>query len=158
MSKILCEGKFEGTLVITDPCYFIKDDGENESDWDRCNYGLNLSVLGFNNYICTDNLYGNWSCTLYNLVNIKNMLSDDNVELSQFSSDSGLVGVFYLEDILKYDSEFNLKNFLHNEVAVVENFRGTVDIINRNNKQDIEAEVMVVGLGNINFFSLQTGF
>lgn len=128
-----------------------------ESDWDRCEYGLNMKALGFDNYLCTDNLYGNWSCTLYETNNSTNLGDENNAEISKFCSDSGLVGVFLLSEIVKYDSEFDIKKFKHNEVGIVENFQGTIYIINRTEKTGFEAEVMVVGVGNINFFSLQTG-
>lgn len=201
MSKVICSSKFEGDVIITDPCYFVskeergkpsslnmkyepqydtsklsaveleiyKQTRDNhleayskyvesaESDWDRCEYGLNMSALGFDNYLCIDNLYGNWSCTLYETTNSTNLGDEQNLEISKFCSDSGLVGVFLLSEIEKYDSEFDIKKFKHNEVGIVENFKGTIYIINRTEKTGFESEVMVVGVGNINFFSLQTG-
>ena len=42
--------KFKGSIVIGDPSYFIK----NEDDWERCEYGSNLAVLGFTDYLYLD--------------------------------------------------------------------------------------------------------
>lgn len=33
--------KFKGDIIITDPCYIIKDDSE-KNDWELCNYGENM--------------------------------------------------------------------------------------------------------------------
>ena len=52
--------KFNGTIIITDPCYIIKDE-----DWDRCDYGDNVKCLGFENCICEDTIYGDWTCFTY---------------------------------------------------------------------------------------------
>lgn len=91
---------FKGTIVITDPCYIIKEDpikcpneedfGLPESinskpfkdystpeelaykaaldkyfeesrkydDWDKCNYGENMEILGIYNYISEPTIYG----------------------------------------------------------------------------------------------------
>lgn len=38
----------------------------NVDDWELCNYGEDMEVLGIKNYICRDTLYGDWSCTTYN--------------------------------------------------------------------------------------------
>ena len=54
--------EFNGTIVITDPCYFAKD-----QDWDRedggfdyTNYGIEEG-LGFTNFIWSDTGYGDGS-------------------------------------------------------------------------------------------------
>lgn len=39
---------FKGEILITDPCYIIPD--SKDDDWDKSNYGEDLSVLGINNY------------------------------------------------------------------------------------------------------------
>ena len=47
-------------VIITDPCYVVKDE-----DWDKCEYGKRLDVLGFTNYVSESTIYGDWSCTTY---------------------------------------------------------------------------------------------
>ena len=42
--------RFKGSIVIGDPSYFIK----TEDDWERCEYGSNLAVLGFTDYLYLD--------------------------------------------------------------------------------------------------------
>ena len=41
--------KFKGDIIITDPCYIIKE--INSEDWDKCDFGDNMEVLGINHYI-----------------------------------------------------------------------------------------------------------
>ena len=98
---------FKGTIVITDPCYIIKEnpikypnekdfglpasisskpfkdystpeelaykaaldkyykESSKYDDWDKCDYGENMEVLGIHNYISESTIYGDWSCTTY---------------------------------------------------------------------------------------------
>ena len=50
--------KFKGNIIITDPCYIVKD-----SDWEKCDCGNNMEVLGFRTFISESTIYGDWSCT-----------------------------------------------------------------------------------------------
>lgn len=84
---------FKGTIVITDPCYIIKEnpikcpneedystqeelayeealdkyfeESRKYDDWDKCNYGENMRALGIHNYISESTIYGDWGCTTY---------------------------------------------------------------------------------------------
>ena len=44
-------------IIITDPCYVIK---ENTDDWEKCEYGDKMEVLGIKNYKVRDTIYGDW--------------------------------------------------------------------------------------------------
>lgn len=87
--------KFKGTIIITDPCYVIKECTEENpypfpwtsglinspnideliaqytkwkeehDDWHKCNYGANMEALGIYNYFTEDTIYRDWSCTVY---------------------------------------------------------------------------------------------
>lgn len=59
---------FKGTIIITDPCYVIKNE-----DWEDSKYGKYLNHLGFNHYITKPTIYGDWGCTTYQ-TNSKNTL------------------------------------------------------------------------------------
>ena len=83
------------TIIITDPCYIIKDD--NRDDWKKCEYGENMKKLGFHNYIVTPTKVGDWSCTTFNSA---------GESIGTFTADAGLVGVFELDEILKYNQAF----------------------------------------------------
>lgn len=56
--------KFKGDIIITDPCYIIR---ENSDDWTKCGCGDFMENLGIKNYLCRDTIYGDWSCTTFNL-------------------------------------------------------------------------------------------
>ena len=73
--------KFKGSIVIGDPSYFIK----NEDDWERCEYGSNLAVLGF-----TDYLYLGFPDDPQIVIN-----SDTGEVLGGFCQDSCTVAVVY---------------------------------------------------------------
>ena len=55
--------EFNGTIVITDPCYL--DHGINQDLWEKSDYGEDLSVFGCSQWISEDTLYGDWSCTVF---------------------------------------------------------------------------------------------
>lgn len=108
---------FDGDILITDPCYFIRQDEVN--DWERSDYGYDLYELGFSTYLVQDNLYGDWDCVVRN--------SDTDDLMGRFCADAGLVCCVYLDEVLKYNPLFmkklEKKNFLG---TVIKNFRGKV--------------------------------
>ena len=89
--------RFDGDIIITDPCYVAKD-----NDWDHVFNETNLKKLGFTNYIWESTIYGDWSCTTVRI-------NPDNSKekIGKFCADAGLVGVFLLSEVLKYNPEYN---------------------------------------------------
>jgi hypothetical protein len=144
--------KFKGDIIITDPCYIMKKD----SDWEKCNYGSNMEVLGIHTYITRDTLYGDWSCTTFN--------SDTGESIGEFCADAGLVSVFLLDEVLAYDPDFDYHKERGWTTTLIPDFDGTVEM-----KVEIleyidegvthtDEELSVIGTGNINFYTRQTGF
>ena len=84
--------KFKGSIVIGDPSYFIK----NEDDWERCEYGSNLAVLGF-----TDYLYLDFPDDPQIVIN-----SDTGEVLGGFCQDSCTVAVVYKSELEKYNPDY----------------------------------------------------
>lgn len=143
------------TIIITDPCYIVKED-----DWERCDYGDNMKVLGIKNYLSSSTIYGDWSCTTFN--------ADTKEAIGEFCADAGLVGVFLLDEVIEYNPEFAEWIAKHPWcVTVIKNFTGDVDIILEeiqvaNEEEDsglpeTYEEVRVIGKGSLNFFTTQTG-
>lgn len=133
--------RFKGNIIITDPCYIIND--ENDDDWELCDYGRDLDQLGLSTYICRDTIYGDWSCTVFNM--------DTDREIGKFCADAGMVAVFLLDEVLQYNPKFNYHIDKPWTTTLIKNFEGDVSI-------DVVGEdVFVVGKGNINFKSTQTG-
>lgn len=205
---------FKGTIVITDPCYVIKEnpieypnvkdfglpasvnskafkdystpeelaykaaldryykESPKYDDWDKCDYGKNMEVLGIHNYISKSTIYGDWSCTTYQtekkpkklLENILQALKDgirgelatfdDGEAIGSFCADSGYVGVFLLDEILEYNPKWKSWIEEHSWCAtIIEDFEGEVEYY----IDKVNGEAHIVGTGNINFYTVQTG-
>ena len=83
--------EFDGDIIITDPCYIMKED----DDWATCAYGEDMEALGITHYMTRDTLYGDWSCTTFD--------TDTKEAIGEFCADAGLVSVFLLDEVLKYN-------------------------------------------------------
>lgn len=197
--------KFKGDIIITDPCYIMKDERDyqdlatkpkwetfhtckykddpdlfiaeskekdiaygkwyekNEDHFEVCNYGNDMEALGINKYITRDTLYGDWSCTTFN--------TDTKDILGRFCADAGKVSVFLLEEVLKYNPKFDYHINKPHTTTLIKDFDGdivitTVDVKPDPNDEEYETchcdyedrEVRVIGKGNINFYTTQSGF
>lgn len=165
-------------IIITDPCYVIRENPypcpplkseesdnteygmdtklivdrddpyykweEENNDWEKCNCGIDMERLGITNYIARDTIYGDWSCTVYN--------ADTKEEMGNFCADSGMVAVFSLKEVLKYNPDFDYYINRLWTTATIKNFTGDVHFAVS------EHDVSVVGKGNVNFVTEQTGF
>lgn len=136
--------KFKGDIIITDPCYIMKCD----EDWDKCKYGSYMNGLRIKNYMSRDTIYGDWSCTTYN--------SDTNEELGEFCADSGLVAVFLLDEVLKYNPDFDWYKERSWTTTLIKDFDGDIQF-EVTTDDDGWQSLSVVGRGNINFETHQTG-
>ena len=146
-------------------------------DWDKCDYGENMRVLGIHNYISESTIYGDWSCTTYKideepkdfvdsvLQALKDNLEDEEYGedessipyegeyIGGFCADAGLVGVFLLDEILAYNPDWKYWIEEHSWCAtIIENFEGEVAYY----IDKVDKEAHIVGTGNINFYTAQT--
>lgn len=150
--------KFKGDIIITDPCYVCKD-----GDWVKCRYGNRMDILGIENYMCRNTIYGDWSCTTYN--------TKTNEKIGEFCADAGMVAVFLLDEVLKYNPDFDYHTERPWTTTLIKDFDGEVDFVvvhtegeyeedseywNKGDKWEDDA-VRVIGKGNIDFVGLQTG-
>ena len=132
-----------------------------KDDWEDCGFGEDMSVLGFTTFISEDTLYGDWSCTTYE--------TDSKKELGNFCADAGMVCVLLLDEVLKYNPDFNyhitkpwtttlIKDFdgdIYTEVSPVEDYS---DEEFDSEDESCELELLkVIGVGNVNFYTSQTG-
>lgn len=147
-------------------------------DWSKCEYGENMEVLGIHNYISEDTIYGDWSCSTYKVDEepkefLENVLRTLNVNLEdeeygedessipyegeyigEFCADAGLVGVFLLDEILAYNP--NWKSWVEEHpgcATIIEDFEGEVKYY----IDKVDKEAHILGTGNINFYTVQTG-
>jgi|WetSurMetagenome_2_1015567.scaffolds.fasta_scaffold162348_3 hypothetical protein len=127
---------FNGDIIITDPCYIIRSGSD---DWRTCGYGEQMEALGIKTYLVRSTEYGDWSCTTY----------ESGKELGHFCADAGLVGVFLLEEVLRYNPNFDYHINREWTTTIIKGFDGDVEIVYR------DGEVSVIGKGNVNFYTEQ---
>lgn len=128
------------TIIITDPCYIVPDD--KDDDWFTfCKSGYLDHCDGITNYIVSSTKVGDWSCTTFDI---------NGEHLGTFTADSGTVGVFELDEIIKYNPNFpgDLPKRCYTQI---DNFSGNINI-------EEEYGVTVIGDGNIEFHTEQTGW
>lgn len=121
----------------------------NADDWVKCDCGENMEVLGINTYLCRGTIYGDWSCTTFN--------TETNEPIGEFCADAGMVGVFLLDEVLKYNPDYNDHIECPGAVTWIKDFDGEIDIVVVQD-ENMELEVRVVGNGNVDFYTTQTGF
>lgn len=140
---------------------------KTHDDWLKCAYGYNMEALGIHNYITESTIYGDWSCTTYGITEDPYKVVDylaeafekgENYEvkcskLDNFCADSGLVSVFNLDEVRKYNPDIDKWIPSHDWcVTTIPDFDGEV-----NYYVDEQNSAHIVGIGNINFFTDQTG-
>lgn len=156
--------EFNGTIVIVDPEKFAKEtDLGNKIDINLTRISPNL---GFRNMFFTETGIGNCFLTFYRVDEpkeyyqkghevylqetiIKAFAGNIKPQAGQISVDSGSVGVFYLEDIEKYNPGAlkGLKPWV--DYIVLRNFRGRVGYI-----RDQYGVIHFYGDGTCNFYTL----
>jgi hypothetical protein len=105
-------------VVITDPCYFMR----SSSDWDECDCGQCLERLGLSSVRFYSNSTGVGDGTW----NVRNLVVRKE-KIGTFSADSGQIGAFYLEDVLKYNPKFLTKHRRLDRLALIlRNFTGEI--------------------------------
>ena len=140
--------KFSPTLQAEWDAYH-KAEAEYNSvyhdDWSRCGCGEDMSVLGLKTWITNDTGYGDWSCHTFN--------KDTEEPIGEFCADAGMVGVFLLDEVLKYNPHFDYHTERPWTTTLIKDFHGEVEIKTKTDG----GTVYVEGKGNINFITGQTG-
>jgi len=166
--------EFDGDIIITDPCYIIREKHHGttpitDDDWCACDYGSHMETLGIQHYMTSDTLYGDWGCTVYD--------TDTDEVLGEFCADAGLVSVFLLGEVLKYNPDFDYHKERTWTTTLIPNFKGTVQFVIEHHEgvfedtteyhkagdkwEDYSLHVAGNGIdkktgGDINFYSTQT--
>ena len=135
-------------------------------DWTKCMYGRNMEALGIEYYFTESTLYGDWGCTTYKIKEnpytvINKFAESENTgedysiscsKLGEFCADAGLVAVFLLDEVRKYNPDIDEWIASHDWcVTTIPDFDGEV-----NYYVDKQGSAHIVGIGNINFFTTQT--
>ena len=139
---------------------------DSHDDWRKCRYGTNMEALGISTYFTESTIYGDWGCSTYKIEENPYEVVDNFVEayeneedyeiecskLGDFCADAGLVSVFLLDEVRKYNPDIDKWIEEHSWcVTTIPDFDGEV-----NYYVDKSNEAHIVGIGNINFFTAQT--
>lgn len=199
--------RFEGDIVITDPCYFLKrakadevieeprwedyfprlqytsemlQDAEIAKEFEECNARMNaayvkwcenniddsdlveafdnLEALGMTTFLLAKTEYGPWTCTVFNSDTGEEYYADNRP--STFTSDSGLVGVFLLNDVCRYNPHYRKVTEPCTATRLI-GYKGTVSIVNYSESTGLEADIRIIGVGDdesiLSFYTKQTG-
>lgn len=131
-------------IIITDPCYIL--------DYDDTDCYKDLHKVGINDYVIHSTIYGDWSCTVFNTDDYKTILGE-------FCADSGMVCIVPLKDAIRLNSGYDKIKDKEWTRTIIHNFTGHVYLDFKTYGDDgAKYEyVEVVGKGNVNFRSNQTG-
>ena len=139
---------------------------DSHDDWRKCRYGTNMEALGISTYFTESTIYGDWGCSTYKIEENPYEVVDNFVEayeneedyeiecskLGDFCADAGLVSVFLLNEVRKYNPDIDKWIEEHSWcVTTIPDFDGEV-----NYYVDKSNEAHIIGIGNINFFTAQT--
>lgn len=132
--------RFKGSIIITDPCYIFRDD-----DWEKSEWGDRPDKIGFQTYLVSSTGYGDWSCGTFK--------EKTDELLGKFCADAGLVGVFLLDEIKSYNPNYDVERETIYAATLIKDFDGEIWI--EENREF--GNVKIIGRGNINFHTEQTG-
>ena len=130
-------------------------------DWSKCEYGENMEVLGIHN---VDEEPKEFLENVLRTLNVnledeeygedESSIPYEGEYIGEFCADAGLVGVFLLDEILAYNP--NWKSWIEEHpwcATIIEDFEGEVKYY----IDKVDKEAHIVGTGNINFYTVQTG-
>lgn len=158
-----------------------------KEDWRKCDYGDNMAALGLTNYISESTRYGDWSCSTwstprkdveaqleelnalgrarwelmkqYGEDSVQAKIYDDKIadaslnieKIGYFCADAGMVAVFLLDEVLKYNPDFDYHINREWTTTLIKDFDGEINYY-------VDDDAHIIGVGNVNFFTTQTGF
>lgn len=153
--------EFKGDIIITDPCYISSlgpIDLWNEKDFDIFD-GDGLDKYGFTKYIWEATYVGDWSCETLELKEETNDISNDKLKgehvkdsIGNFCADSGMVGVFLLDEVLKFNPNFDYHIKKPHTTTLIKDFDGEIEF------SIVEGQGLnwgqLRGKGNVNFITI----
>lgn len=177
-SKKFTDYKTSDELAYKAACDKYYNEYPKHDDWAKCDFGEDMEVLGIHNYFTEPTIYGDWSCNTYKISenpkdfvnkveqdikdnlyeeefgNEETYIPDCGEEIGEFCADAGLVSVFLLDEILAYNPNWAKWIEEHPWCAtIIEDFEGEVEYY----CDEVETDAHIVGEGNINFYTIQTG-
>ena len=150
-------------ILITDPCYIRRKDDEDSRSLILKEQLSNLrspegeSCIHPLDYIVGGTYIGDWKCRVCEM-NRDNQ-PDENKVLGQFSADSSMVAVMFLEQVRKYNPEIDKWIEEHPGYAtVIKDFTGYVRFLDLDEvySESGHTERHILGKGTTNFVSMCT--
>ena len=173
---------FDGTIIITDPCYIAKSgDWNDKTKFVFDDWGMRkILVPEITQYLWKETGVGDGSWEILGLNNITNRVESEKFvariekamknfkpqdiqskvdleevfkeqhHIGRFSVDSGSFGVFYLDEVLKYNPDF-LRGHGIWLYTIIENFIGDISLYYYPKDSN---NFHLLGLGNTTFISI----
>ncbi len=132
---------FNGSIVIADPCYFMKSD----EDWQKCEWGKRMDVLGFSDFLLIEFPE---DCQLVFDCDTKELLGG-------VCSDSCQLVVVYKNELQQYRDDYEQSFYAEENRAIIDDFNGKVGYRVENVKVDDEVyeDIIIYGEGTRRFRS-----
>lgn len=170
--KVLKQLSFKGDIIITDPQYimrqyttpqpercFYPDDAayktamldwefSHPDHWALTNFGTNLELIGLTRWLNQDTYYGAGQYSCFD--------ATDN-RIGRFCTDSGIIGVYKKREVENYNPDW--KDYITSpyKCTYIPKFNGIIYTVNFNDGDDVYSDIRIIGRGNMNFYTKQTG-
>ena len=122
--------RFDGDIIIIDPCSVVK----SNSDWHNCEFGANMSALGFTDFVYAD--AGSDS-------RIRIIDTDRRETIGTVCTDSCVFAVLLFDEVMRYNPGFSEYIRYPENSVIIRSFSGGI----------VFEENSFTGTGNVNFRS-----
>jgi len=162
--------KIKGDLLITDPCYWMKD-----KEFEKYCYNIGPSEITLLNPIdnmqgmMADTIFGDWTCEVYKTdESVDQSVLEDIIKYNKppvgvlagkFGSDAGLVSISEYNETWDYNRK-KAEDLIDKYpwcATLLENFDGDVTFVDIYSGNDSEPMRCIIGKGNYNFYTIQVG-
>lgn len=162
--------KIKGDILITDPCYWMKDE-----DFEKYCYDMESSEIVLLNPIdnmqgmMADTIFGDWTCEVYKTNEpIDQSTLEDIIKYNKppigtlagkFGADAGLVSISEYNETWDYNKKYaeDLIDKYPWCATLLEDFDGDVTFVDIYIGNDSEPMRCIIGKGNYNFYTIQVG-
>ncbi|WP_287385711.1 hypothetical protein [Lachnospira sp.] len=162
--------KIKGDILITDPCYWMRDEEFNKYCL-GAEPGEIILLNPINNMqgMMADTIYGDWHCEVYKTDGpVDQSVLEDIIRynkapigtlVGEFTADAGLVSISEYNETWDYDKKKaeDLVDKYTWTAALLNNFDGDITFVDIYPGNDSEPVRCIIGKGNYNFYTIQVG-
>ena len=131
---------FKGSIVIGDPCYFVKED-----DWETCEYGDRMDKIGFSDFM------------IIRFPDDPQIVKEEGTGrlFGGICQDSGYIVVVYLDELKAYNPDYEKAFWHESNRTIIPDFDGEVSYKEVDVTIDGEeyTDTIISGIGNVCFNS-----